>query len=277
MPETWDIPGPSLLSSPTLKEAVQLGLIPGWGIVDAIGERDGQQQTTLMEDICRFEELSNTPAQPSTKVDYLIPRPAPAGEAMALISESTEDHPGGAGVGSVRVLYVDQNGDEQTVTKVMNGQTAVPLTGLTPQFIQEMGSASLGSGNVTEVADGNIRIYKVADATKVYSMIAAGGNQSLISHRMVPAGKVLLMQWWTPSESQGKRSWIRLRVDSDSSGARQAGVYLFKSSVCVNNTTPGPLPLAHRIPELCVIKASTLADTVGADTSVHWWGYIVDA
>jgi len=259
---------------------VQLGLIPGVRVFRGMGEKDGTSQTALMEDLCRFSELSNTPAKPSYKTDYKIPRPDAAGTAISMISESAQDSQAGTGARRVEIHYIDTAGAEQ-VTQVdchATDGTIEVSTGITNAiFINDFHVIEAGSDGV---AAGHMRLYKTGAASQVYTMIAAMGNQAMVSAHMIPAGKTLLMQWWTPSESQGKRCWIRLRSDADNGNgsppSTNTGVYLFKSSVCLNKTTPGSIPLAYTLSALSVIKTSVLADANGADTSVHWWGYLVD-
>ncbi len=255
------------------KRRVQNGEIPGWKFISALGEREGGSNV-VGEDIWRGNDLSSTPAAPASHV--VIPAPADAGEQMTVISESAQDGAAGTGAASIGINYLDASGDEQTTTVVLNGTTAVDLTPSDVRFVQDMYVITLGSASTNNTAAGNIRIYKKTANTLVYNMIAAGGNKSMVPHRMVPTGKTLLLGGWTPCESQGKRCAIRLRADCTPDGVRQAQIFLFKAVAYLNQMSAGEMPLSDKIPALSVVKASAFADVTGADTSVTWWGYLVD-
>lgn len=254
---------------------VQLGNVTGHRFIEAFGERSGAGNTEG-EDVWRGNELSSTPAAPASTT--VIPTPAEAGEQMTMISESAQDAAAGTGASEVTVLYLDASGNEQETIVTLNGQTAVDLTPPAVRFVQDMYVSSLGSGNTSQVADGHIRIYKKSDATLVYNMIAAGGNKSMVPHRMVPTGKRLAMQGWVPCEAKNKRVAMRLRADCTPAypGVRQANIPLFKSVAYLNQTTPGAMPVYAVIPALSIVKASGFADATLADFSVHWWGILVD-
>ncbi len=254
--------------------SVALGLIPGHKIMRALGEREGMGTTGAGEDITRMNDLSPAPTS-----HVLVPTPAAAGEQMAVVSESSSDAgAASAGASTVEIDYLDASGDEQTTTVTMNGTTGVNLTPSNVRFVQEMHVKTLGSANTTGVAVGPIKIYKTGSVGLVYSMIDAGGNMSMVPHKMVPAGKTLALRMWAPSEAQGKRVAVRIRADCNHAvpPVRQAGVHLFKSTVYLNRTAPGDIPLAYTIPSLSIIKVSGWPDVNGADVGVHWWGVLRD-
>jgi hypothetical protein len=250
---------------------VTRGLIPGQRIMRGLGEREGCTAGT--DDITRMNELSPAPAN-----HQIVPTPSAAGEQMAVVSESTADTATGTGASSVSISYLDPAGAEQLTTVLLNGQTPVNLTPSDVMFVQDMQVNGLGSANTTEVAAGPIKIHNSATVNLVYSMLAAGGNQSMVPHKMVPAGKTLHLRMWVPAEAQGKRTAIRLRADCSNASPpiRQAGIPLFKSVFYANKTSPGDIMLAYTIPALSIVKASAFGDLAGADCSVHWWGILID-
>jgi len=107
---------------------VQDGLVQGWRILEALGERPSVT-TVQGEDI--WPGLSTT-----------IPKPPPAGVFMSLVSSSTTDTAGGVGAQQVEVHYIDANGDEQSVTKALNGTTAVDIVVERIRFPQANGGGS---------------------------------------------------------------------------------------------------------------------------------------
>ncbi len=69
------------------KTQVALGNVPGWAIMNAMGESEDMATTATGEDIWRGNDL--TPAPTSTTT---IPTPSPAGEQMTVVSESNADN-----------------------------------------------------------------------------------------------------------------------------------------------------------------------------------------
>lgn len=253
---------------------VQAGNIPGHRIMRGLGEREAIQVTAAGEDIWRGNELSATPQAPGSHIS--VPVPAEAGERMTLVSESDADN--GAtdtGIQTLVMSYVDGLGDEQAEIVTMNGTTQVDTGATNVRFVQDLQALAVGSGGV---AAGNIRIFRATDETRVYSMIAAGGNQSLVPHKMVPRGKTLQLKKWIPTEASfQKRVFVRLRADCNNAvpPVRQAGVFLFKSTMGLNSS--GSLAdLAYAVPALSVVKVSAWALSVSAEIAVHWWGVLVD-
>jgi len=252
---------------------VTMGLIPGHSILRGLGEIDDTTVTVGGEDITRMGELNPSP----TSTTY-VPTPDEAGEQMTLVSESTADNSTGSGGATVRVVYIDAAGAEQNEVVTLNGRTGVNTVATDIRFVQELNVVSLGSANTSGVAAGPIKIYKTGTTGLVYNMIAATGNMSLVPHRMVPAGKTLHLKMWACTESRGKRTAIRLRADCNhlTPPTRQAGVFLFKSTMYLNKMAAGDIDLAYTIPSLSIVKASCFSDQVDADASVHWWGVLID-
>ena len=257
------------------KLEVLRGAIPGTAVMTGYGERESIGTTATGEDIWRGNELSATPSSPAS--DVLIPTPAAAGEQMTVISESVEDVAGGDGASTILITYIDGSGDEQTTPLTLNGTTAVDVTPSDVKFVQSMNVTALGSGNLTGVSAGNIRIYRKAGDTLVYNMIAAGGNMSLVSARMIPTGKTLYLQGWNAGEASNQgRLTMRLRSDSTIAGVLQTGVFLFRSTSYINQSTTGEIALGFKIPAGATVKASAWAAANNSEASVTWWGYLVD-
>jgi hypothetical protein len=264
------------LANPTSDFLLEItkGNIPGHKIMRGIGERNNMGTTTIGEDLWLGNDLSSTPSAPAS--DIKIPAPADAGEQMTVISENNADNGATAtGVLTLSISYLDASGNEQTTIVTMNGTTAVDLTPSDVRFVQDMQTLTVGSNGA---AEGNIRIYKKADDTLVYSMIAEGGNQSLVPHKMVPFGKTLYLKMWTAAEVRGKRAFIRLRADCNNAAppVRQQGVFLFKSTLGLNGNPSPAVPLAYAVPALSIVKVSVFAVAIAGEVSVHWWGVLVD-
>lgn len=250
--------------------AVQAGEVEGVSIMHGKGEREAMGTTASGEDIWRGNDLSNVPAALASTTT--IPVPAAAGEPMTVICEHATDIIDGVGAQKVTVVYLDPTGVQKSVERDTNGTTGVPLPdGVLPRFIQDMYVSQVGSNGV---AVGNIRIFKTAGNTLVYSMIAAGSNMSLVINKMIPLGYTLFLQQWHVEEAQIKRCAFRMR-STDFAGVLNAGAFLIKDTAYVKGSASGPIPTLHKIPELSIIKVSAWPDENLSEGSAGWWGYLV--
>jgi hypothetical protein len=250
---------------------LQAGKIPGHVLVNAMGERSGMGTTVTGEDIWRGNELSVTPNTVASHTT--IPTPSRDGEQMTLISESDADNGATAtGVLTMEIEYIDSHGDVRYEVVTMNGQTGVDTVATNIIFIQDMHSVTVGSNGVCQ---GHVRVYKKGDPTLVYNMVAAGGNKSLVPHRMVPRGKKLLLMGWHGGEVNSKNCVIRIR-STDMHGELLPGVFCFKGSAYVNKNTTGPVPLHALVPAFSIVKASAWIETSSGVASIDWWGIFRD-
>ena len=255
------------MSQADFKTKVQLGEIDRWSILEGMGEREGMGNTAAGEDIWRGNDLNPAPTSHT-----LIPTPPDAGEQMTLISQSVNDAAAGTGIQTVRISYLDAAGDAQTEDVTMNGTTGVNTVATDIRFVQHLHALTVGSGGS---AAANIRIHKVGVVATVYSMIGDGENHSLVPHKMVPAGHILLLQVWHASEAQGKRVSIRLR-STDHDGVLLPGVFVTQDTTYIKQATTPSMALTVKVPALSIVKASGYPDAIGADVGCRWWGYLVD-
>ncbi len=250
-----------------LRTEVQLGRVPGWSTVKAMGEYENSGNDAGGEDVCRGQDF--TPDGPTR-----LYTPASGGEQVAVISESGNDASEGTGVQTLRLLYLDSTGAEQTEDVTLNGTNVVNTTATDIRFVNDVFAVAVGSG---AVAAGNIGIYKTGDTipNTLHQMIGAGGNKSLVPHRMVPLGKTLLLQEWHCTEAQGKRAAFRIR-STDMNGVLLPGIFCFKGVAYLKNDVSSPQPLEAAVPALSIVKVSVWPDQVGSEGSCSWWGYLVD-
>ncbi len=244
------------------------GMVPGHTIMSAMGEYESGNVDTNGEDVCRWEEVGG-PAR--------LPTPAAAGEQMTVISDDNADNGATAtGVLTVRIHYLDNTGAEQTEDVTLNGTTGVDTTATDMRFINDFYVLTVGSNGV---AEGNITLYKKGGAigTDLYNFIVAGGNKSMLPHRMIPLAKTLyLIDWHCEQSTQGKRVAYRIR-STDMYGALISGVFCFKDACQVGQTGSGRLPLhSTPVPALSIVKISGWSDTAGTEGSCGWWGVLID-
>jgi len=247
---------------------VAAGNIAGKSIMSAMGERETMGVTTAGEDVWRGNNLTPAPTSHTS-----IPVPAAAGEQMTVVSESTDDvMTTGDGAWSVEIHYLDAAGAEQVETVDLNGQTPVNTDAIDIRFVNDFHVNAVGSDGV---AAGHIKIYKTGTVGLVYNMIALGGNKSLVPNRMVPAGKKLILKGWDCSEAKDKRVAFRIRATSIH-GTLLTGIFLFKDSTYIKNTSSGELTLNESVPALAIVKVSAWPDANLAEGSASWWGVMED-
>ncbi len=192
-----------------------------------LGARNaGWSSTSLFGDACNY--LDTTQADMN-----VIPS---AATTLYLRSSSVNDAAAGTGARTVRIVYLDTNGLQQTTTATLNGTTQVSLgTGFTA--IQWMETATAGTGNV---AAGNITISSTNGAPTVattFEQIDAGGNRSLSGRYKVPSDcDAYLTQWDVASIATTMD--CRLRVDCFSDDRTlSAGVFHFNGRIFLPSNT----------------------------------------
>lgn len=98
---------------------------------------------------------------------------------------------------------------------------------------------------------------------------------SLVPHRMVPAGKRLILTSWHATENRNKRTAIRIR-STDFEGELQPGVFIFKDAAFLTDASTGEVPLGDMLPALSIVKVTAWATVTLAGGSASWKGYLVD-
>lgn len=179
------------------------------------GRSQGWNSTTLLGDCCDYldttQDLMNTPTS----------------QQLYIVSTDADDIAGGAGVRTIRVVYLDDAGAITVATYTMDGTT--PVAAMADAiFILWMESATVG---VTTVAEGNIAISSTngaATTATTFDLIRAGGNRSLSGRFKVPTGWTgYLVQWHGSAISATMDTRVRGDWFADD-GALSEGVFHFK-------------------------------------------------
>ena len=157
------------------------GLLPGASPIGSFGERT----TTGGEDKFPIWPNGRLVALPLTGVQ------------MSLQSTDPEDAPGGAGIHSVEIHYLDGDLDPKAETVTLDGTTSVLTEATDIRWIQCMHIKEFGS---TAAAVGIVTAEFGAD---VYSIIATAGTRCSSAFRMVPRGKVLYIDGAAASSISG--------------------------------------------------------------------------
>lgn len=220
-----------------------------------LGARAGFTSTSGFNDIKEFDNsVADIPVLSNSTLD--------------LISSDVADTAGGAGVQSVRAVYINSsNNIVQSGDLIPNGTTVVPgvLTGVNEVLWLETEIAG-GLG----VAAGNIRLRIGGTATEV-EQISAGGNKSLSARAMIPAGFSGYIDVWDTACVNNDQDY-RLRGQVRTLDRTLCATYHFadRSYIALNQNRLKRVPFL-KFPPLCKIKISTksagTASTVRADVS----------
>lgn len=211
-----------------------------------------------------------------------IPIPASAGEQMTVASTSASDTLLGTGGRKVEIHYIDANGLSLSEIINMSGTTPVNTVATNIRFINEFYIEDTGSSGA---AVGTISIYKTGAAATVYSVINAGHFKTANSSRMVPAGKVCLIDGFIPSggaAAGGKSAQVSLRatahhgillpVSPTPIFHKMATAFIYNSAVPIALHIPIDI-----VPALAVIKCTAWTASGGADVAADWYGRLVSA
>lgn len=177
-------------------------------------------------------------------------------ESLEIVSSNAGDAPLGSGVHSVRVTYLDTGNNLVTSAPVvLNGLTAVPLSFKSTQILWM--EAVIAGANT--VATGNITLRVVGPNT-VHEQITAGGNRSMSSHFMVPAGYSAYIPSWHVTAVGNATQDTRLRATVNGADRAISSAYVFQDNTFANTNASGAGPLPWlKYPQLAKIKVSTLS------------------
>ncbi len=231
------------------------------------GEWKSGLQATNGQDCCRFDDVGG----PS-----ILPTPdQTSGETFTVTSTSNNDTSGGTGLRSVTLEIIRKaDGALYYHDVTMNGQAGVDTTITDAIFVNDIYGKTVGSNGV---AEGHITVIKKGGtvAANLYQFIVAGGNKSLVPHRMIPAGKRAYLQYYDRGEIRDKRAAIRLR-STDMNGVLIPGVFCFKGPGYMRKTANGIWLPSIPVPEYSIVKVSHWDAQDGSEGSVYWWGYLDD-
>lgn len=183
----------------------------------SLGERTNTGTAATGEDVT---EIASQDVMP-------VPNPT-TGEQMTIVSDDADDTAAGTGVQSVRIEYLDINGNEQTEDLIMDGTSEVDTVATDITFVNDMYALTVGTGTI---AAGDITIYKKGDNTTIYNMLLAGGNKSLVINRKIPANKTLYITSWTLGVNGNNVMSARLRATCTPEGNEVVEGFLFKRTI----------------------------------------------
>lgn len=206
-----------------------------------------------------------------------LPIPPDAGEQMSLKSTSIQDDntPGGTGVRTLMIHYIDASGNSQTETIALNGTTQVNTISTNIRFVQEIHSITTGTNLL---AVGTITIFSTATPANIYSQISPGINQSLNTSRMVPAGKILIITGYYASggaAAGGKSADLRLRATSHEALLTPRIFHIIDNFLSFNSQTSRNYTQPIIVPPLGIVKVTSYATVGGADVQAGWDGVLV--
>jgi hypothetical protein len=208
-----------------------------------MARRVGFNSTSVLQDVAEFLGTT-TNAMPELT----------GAENLEIVSSSANDTAGGDGTRSVRVTYIDTSNNLVTSADIaLNGVTPVALA-FKANMILWMESTVVGA---TTVAAGTILLRVVGGAT--HEQITAGGNRSLSSHFMVPAGYTGYLVDWGSSSIGSASQDVRLRATVRSGDRSLGTAYIFQSTDFLVAGSDGGEVLPWLVcPPLSRVKVSTL-------------------
>jgi len=211
----------------------------------------------------------------------VIPIPPLAGEQMSVVSTSAQDGVAGTGALTIEIHYIDANGLTQEEIITMNGVAAVNTVALNIRFINDIYVITAGA---TKAAVGTITIFPVGVPATVYTQIDIGKTRHVNTSKMVPTGKVLLIEEFDAAgASAGVQSVdVRLRVTSMHGilipVTPPTTIFISEDNALVfNSTTSASYLTPIIVPPLAIVKVSAYALGAGQDIQASWHGKLVIA
>lgn len=174
--ETLTIPDISVKKTYNNKQAL---------VFEVLGLRDSTfDSISILHDVVEFLGTG----------EYVYTKPTTS-DTFVVNSTSANDTAAGSGTRTIKIVYLDANGDEQHTTVTMNGTSdvAVPAMANNCTFVQYMYVLTNGSSPTSE---GTITLYNTAKTVK-YEQITANGNMSLSARYMVPTGYTAYITSWS--------------------------------------------------------------------------------
>lgn len=236
-------------------------LIPGHEAFRGFGERSGITAIAAGNDICQATAVASPmPAQPT-------------GDLMTVVSTSASDGVAGTGVRTMDVHYLDASGNPQSLIVTLNGVTPVDIPAIYMRFIQSIHADTVGTNGS---AVGTITIYKTGSPAVVYNQLVPGGNMSLNSARMIPAGKSFYMRNLSVMSADNTPVSVRLRATSDFEDQLTTGhFFLFKDvSLLQDSSREKTFVIPLHFPALSVMKFTAYTTSVGASVAVNYDGWL---
>ncbi len=163
----------------------------------------------------------------------------------------------------------------------MAGLVPVNTVATKIRFVNEFYAESVGSGGG---AAGTIIIYQTGTPATIYSLINPGHFKHSNTAKMVPAGKVCLIESFSASGGSaagGKSAQVNLRSTSHHGLLlpvypypvfhKEGIILVFNSAQVLKFDTP------LLVPAFAVIKCTSFTTGAGADIAANWYGKLVTA
>lgn len=199
----------------------------------------------------------------------------PGGLQMSIVSTSAQDGPGGTGVRTISLHYLDADLVPREETITLNGTTPVLTVATNIRWIGEIHLLTYGSGKAFA---GDIT---ATNAGTRYKFIGAGGRTTRSSAFRVPAGKRLIVHTLYAGSSSGSAA-ARVTVDFvasmiDSTSFADAGLLITQGTIALQDSSvilsDGAL---YAVPagEIVALRAST---DKTATITAGMYGWLEDA
>lgn len=148
----------------------------------------------------RGEIVTSVDSEIQVTIERLEGLPISAGDTYSIRTGF------GTGAHTVELHSLTADYIEQNFVTFLDGTTPVAIAG-THHKINNFHCMEVNTATVPAVADGDITLENVG-RTVTYDVIKAGGNQDLQAFFTVPAGKVCVLEGWTPSLATTKKDTV---------------------------------------------------------------------
>lgn len=243
------------------RTAIGLGVVSGHTTLRGLGRRVSISTATNGDDIW-----------PGVATTLVFPDQS-TGEQCTLVSTSVNDTAAGSGAQQIDVHYLDNTGAEQVETVTMNGTTPVNTVATNIRFIQYIHTQRVAA--INNVAAGDITIYSTATPANIFNFLQAGGNISLNSARMIPAGKTFYLEFIKADATDNKPLSVRLRATCDYEGVLTENIFIYDEIFeLYNSGTFMHLEIPRKMPAFTIIKGTAYAGSVGGTASISYGGWL---
>lgn len=250
----------SFLITTDYTDAIGLGAVEGHSKFRGFGRRTALSTATTGDDL--WEGAATTLVYPNQST----------GEQVTVVSTNANDTLAGSGVQKVDIHYLDASGNPQHEIVNMNGTTPVNTVATDIRFIQ---FCHTSQGNFGVLAAGDITFHRVGAPATVFQVIKQGGNMTLNTARMVPAGFTFYLKELMASAASNKPINVRFRATCDQDGDITPGIFIFNEIFELQDSNvPLNVAVPRSFPPLCIIKGTAYSTTSGGQASLSYGGYI---
>lgn len=181
--------------------------------------------------------------------------PPSSAHIVVARSETTNDGPGGTGIQTALVTYLDNNYIERTTTVTLNG-TEIDLVATDIYRVNSLKALTVGSGGV---AAGLVSLHASSAASPIYRAISSGYTRARSAFYTVPAGITLYVTDVTAGVGANQKTAARLTLRANYDpiiGSTLSFFFPFWEQTIVDQGYTQHFPVPIMFPEKTDVKIS---------------------